>query len=232
VTHLHAQHRPSLDLTETDAGISGLSPEDPVKMIALAMMLVGTANADAPGVHSVAWDASRGIDPMTDKVNASLETKSTDGYQGFLGVNIRPTLSIFCQYSDGAYSTWLMISPINPKTNYRTYTQSVRYRIDDNKPVTDTWSEGNRGREKALLLKGKRAIELAKKLRGAERLLFAWPEALSADQTVTFDVSGLGERLAIVAEPCGWKFPPEATPKPTSDPRCWYSADGVTKCPK
>lgn len=39
MTALPAGHRSSLDLTETDAGLSGLNPEDTMRLLALALIL-------------------------------------------------------------------------------------------------------------------------------------------------------------------------------------------------
>lgn len=78
---------------------------------------------------------------------------------------------------------------------------TVRVRLDDNKPATQSWTESTD--RKALF--SSNAVALAKKIASSKRMIFEFTPFNSNTVTVIFNVEGLSVLLPEIAETCKLK---------------------------
>ncbi|MBK9586864.1 MAG: hypothetical protein KA178_12920 [Alphaproteobacteria bacterium] len=78
----------------------------------------------------------------------------------------------------------------------------IRYRIDEQKPITEYWSESTDG--KAAF--SDTAINTLRKMADAESILIEFTPHNASPVTAKFDIHGLRPLLQKIAETCNWKL--------------------------
>ncbi|WP_343717124.1 type VI secretion system-associated protein TagO [Inquilinus sp.] len=155
--------------------------------------------APAPTASETAgnWDASADVDPLTDAKQYYLQLKSSNQVPTMFGQMQSAILFIRCKGSTtAAFVIWPAYLGIGDDI-------SVRYRIDEGEVERGNWSASTEGKA-AGLWNGSKAIPFLKRLVGAKKLALAMAGYQSAEQTATFDLSGIDEAIKPLREGCKW----------------------------
>ena len=146
------------------------------------------------------WDLSYSVSPMDDSRTVVLKLDAENVIQGWPDNTELPYMIIRCKEN----KTELYIrTGMSAMPEYGLYNENtVRIRVDDNKPYKERWSESTDNEA----LFAPNAIGLAKKLNKAERMLFEFTPYNSNSQLAEFDVRGLNYYLSEIADTCNWKI--------------------------
>ena len=156
--------------------------------------VVAAAPAAAPEQNGSQWRYSEERSALDNRKDVwlSVESKNTEG--NAIGSPIRATLWLRCMEN----KTNVLIG----FDRYTTDNQNVRFRLDED-PVQKQWMETMRGGEGIGIWSGSRAIPFIKKLFGKDSMVLAY-DTYTGPVEFTFDISGVREQIAPLAEACSW----------------------------
>lgn len=87
--------------------------------------------------------------------------------------------------------------------SYTSRNQQVRYKLDD-KPIQSVWMETMDGGLGIGIWSGNRAIPFVRGLFGASEMVVGYASFSDRNLEFTFDISGLRQRIEVLAESCEW----------------------------
>jgi type VI secretion system protein VasI len=156
--------------------------------------VVAAAPTAAPERNGSQWRYSEERSALDNRKDVwlSVTSKNTEG--NAIGSPIRATLWLRCMEN----KTNVLIG----FDRYTTDNQNVRFKLDED-AVQKQWMETMRGGDGIGIWSGGRAIPFIKKLFGKESLVLAY-DTYTGPVEFTFDVSGVKDRIAPLAEECGW----------------------------
>ena len=163
-------------------------------------LLAATALAVAAGQADAFWYETNGTSDMDDSPWVYLETKSLNkidglgGYkEGWMGIgchenSTRVVFQFAGNWSDSMYSSR------GVSVEYRIGNHSMRSSSSWQKSANDEWVGLWRGR----------GIPFIKSLFGETKLVIRSPMVNRGWQKMTFDISGLQEKIVRLREACNW----------------------------
>lgn len=145
------------------------------------------------------WINNTSISEMDDSPEFIASTQSLNTVKTWLD-EVTPTLTIRCKEN----TTDLIF---NAQTNfdavYGRYSEArIRYRIDQEEPVTEHWTESTDGKA---AFSGD-AIKTLQKMADAETLLVEFIPHNANPATAKFNISGLRPMLEKISKTCNWKL--------------------------
>lgn len=146
----------------------------------LALALTATGCDDITGPDDGRWNYSEGTDEVSGQPWANAILSGGSGMD----------LVVRCRL--GSFSVYV-------RTDFVTSSGRVRYRIDNDSEVTQTWGESE-GFD-ALFYRGD-AVAFAKRLANAEKMVFAAREYSGPEHTATFRLPGLEVHLPKIRSKC------------------------------
>lgn len=171
-----------------------------VTRLACSDALAPKAAAEDPAKSSSSiskWKVQTETSKIDDSKNVFITLDAETAIQGWPSKRFLPELHIRCKENrTEAY----VITGMSPNVEYGVDTATVTLRLDKQPAFKIAASKSTDG--EALFLPN--AIGLAKRIAGAETMLFQFIPFNSSGQMTTFDVRGLPEALNAVREACKW----------------------------
>ena len=145
------------------------------------------------------WSISYSSSPMDDSKTISATTTAIKTVDTWLD-EVTPLLNIRCKENK---TDLIFISDTYFNSVYGRYSEAkIRYRIDENKPITEYWTESTDN--KAVF--SKNPIATLRKIADANVLLVEFTPHNSNQVTTEFNISGLRPLLKEIADTCNWKL--------------------------
>ena len=167
-------------------------------LLLLAALFMALPAAAEPGN----WFMAEARDEMTDfqNIRASVLAENTIRDRFSRGP-INPILLVECRDNETMiYVNWRRYITTGGIYNQHT----VRYRIDEQQPVTAQWQVST-SHDATGLWRG-RGIPLVRSLRDSTRLIVETTPYGDNPVRATFDITGINEVAAAVSERCSWRF--------------------------
>lgn len=143
------------------------------------------------------WEVLRWRSAMDDRPAISLTVESVRPFT-YNGRRVTPSLTLRCQ--ENRTQLYLDIDGMFDVTGYDGV--RIRWRLDSDAAVSEIWSESTD--MKAAF--SPRAIAMARKMRGGERLLVEFIPYRQSPEISEFLLHGLEVHLPALAETCGWRL--------------------------
>lgn len=149
--------------------------------------------------HIRSWRVNVEQSPMDDSTNVFVSKQAEDNVNIWLG-EARPVIFIRCKENKTDFI-------LNAQTNFTHILgeygkASITYRFDDNKAVTELWSESTDGEA----VFARKPIGFLKKLAASERLRFQYTPFNAGQVVAEFDVRGVRPHIEKVATRCNWSL--------------------------
>ena len=141
------------------------------------------------------WRYSEERSALDNRKDVWLSVISDNTEGNSIGSPIRATLWLRCMEN----TTSVLIG----FDRYTSDNQNVRYKFD-NESVQKQWMQTMRGGDGIGIWSGSRAIPFIKKMYGKERMVVAY-DTYTGPVEFTFNIAGVQERIAPLAEACEWK---------------------------